>query len=369
MSSQLSTQLLSNLAVALIKRHDDDHDTVVVCASENDYNGLDNLRILSVFMILLSSAIGSFFPLLSSRYSFIRLPDWCWFIAKFFGSGVIVATGFIHLLQPANEALSDECLGENWNAYPYAFGICLVSLFLLFFSEIVTHYFVAKATGNLLDAVNYNSAGEEDSVDIKDIEKDADKAPAHQPGSQHYSHDSAHVDPEVTAKNDRESYLNQVLSVFVLEFGVVFHSVFVGLSLAVAGDEFKTLFCVLIFHQMFEGLGLGTRIAETPWDEKSRLTPWLLALCFSLSTPISVAIGIGVRHSFVPEGRTALISNGIFDSISSGILIYTGIVELMAHEFLYSNHFKTKNAFKKILLAYGIMCLGAGLMALLGKWA
>lgn len=132
-----------------------------------------------------------------------------------------------------------------------------------------------------------------------------------------------------------------------MEFGVIFHSVFIGLSLAVAGDEFNTLFIVLVFHQMFEGLGLGTRIADTPWDETRRWTPWLLALAYSVTTPIAVAIGIGVRHSFTPEGRTALIANGCFDAISAGILIYTGIVELMAHEFLYSNQFKGEKGLQK----------------------
>ncbi|KAH3683589.1 hypothetical protein WICPIJ_005436 [Wickerhamomyces pijperi] len=374
---------LTKLSVIILKRDDDDSDATPQCATSNDYNGSDNLRILSLFMILLSSMIGTFFPILSSRYSFVRLPDWCWFIGKFFGSGVIIATGFIHLLQPANEALNDDCLGPVWTGYPFAFAICLVSLFVLFFSEIVAHYFVAKATGSLID-VSSTAMADDDSIDDKDLEKgsaaadgDAAAVPgisAQQPGANHYSHDKSHTDPQTgsaaaAAKTQRESYLNQILSVFVLEFGVVFHSVFIGLSLAVAGDEFKTLFVVLIFHQMFEGLGLGTRIAETPWEQDRKYTPWLLAAGYCISTPIAVGIGIGVRHSFVPDGRGALIANGCFDSISSGILIYTGIVELMAHEFLYSNQFKTQNGFKKMLLAYGIMCVGAGLMALLGKWA
>ena len=94
-----------------------------------------------------------------------------------------------------------------------------------------------------------------------------------------------------------------------------------------------------------------------------------MSLAFTLPTRIAVDIGIGVRYTFIPGSRKALISNGVFDSISSGILIYTGLVELMAHEFLYSNEFKGDQGFKKMLLAYLIMCCGAGLMALLGKWA
>ncbi|CCH44363.1 putative zinc transporter 8 [Wickerhamomyces ciferrii] len=367
----------------LFIRDDADAEEAPECATDNEYDGRDNLRILAVFMILISSGIGTFFPLLSSRYSFIRLPEWCWFLAKFFGSGVIVATGFIHLLEPASDALGNECLGGVLGEYPWAFGICLMSLFALFLSEIIAHHFVAKAAGSagVQSHSHFGNPHKEVDVeskdesydDVKNQSQQTTKTASHVPGANHFSHDSEHQDPEIAgtlaANKDHEQYLNQVLSVFVLEFGIIFHSVFVGLSLAVAGDEFNTLFIVLVFHQMFEGLGLGTRIADTPWDKTRRHTPWLLALGFTITTPIAIAIGIGVRHSFKPESRTALISNGVFDAISAGILIYTGIVELMAHEFLYSNQFKGEGGLKKMLLAYFVMCWGAGLMALLGKWA
>lgn len=380
----MSSELLFSL-LPLVKRHGthtadaDVDEEPVACPVDNDYDGRDNLRILAVFMILISSALGTFFPILSSRHSFIRLPDWCFFIAKYFGSGVIVATGFIHLLEPASDALGEECLGGTFADYPWAFGICLMSLFALFFVEIITHYFAAKAAGN--DSSNYS-----DEKSVKDEEADSqlaysavNKVDQQQenvnsvPGADHYGHDEVHQDPaqaqNLVSQKDKEKYLNQIVAVFILEFGVVFHSVFVGLSLAVSGDEFNTLFIVLVFHQMFEGLGLGTRIAETPWPESKRFTPWLLALGYTITTPIAIAIGIGVRHSFAPGSRKALISNGCFDAISAGILIYTGLVELMAHEFLYANSFKGPNGFKWMMLAFFIMCLGAGLMALLGKWA
>ncbi|CAB4255683.1 similar to Saccharomyces cerevisiae YLR130C ZRT2 Low-affinity zinc transporter of the plasma membrane [Maudiozyma barnettii] len=368
-----------------------DTDTLPSCDTENDYDGSDNLRILAVFMLLISSGFGSFFPILSSRYSFIRLPQWCFFLAKFFGSGVIVATAFIHLLSPASDALGNECLGGTFAEYPWAFGISLMTLFALFFTEIISHYFITKAysdtgltehdhnesdTEHEYSNIDLNTVGEKnDDHSEKDTIRPTEtlESPSVIPGANHYSHGVNHNDPEqlleTSQKSREEKYATQILAVTVLEFGIIFHSVFVGLSLAVAGEEFKTLFIVLIFHQMFEGLGLGTRLAQTKWPESKHYTPWLMALAFALTTPIAVAIGIGVRHSFVPGSRKTLITNGVFDSISSGILIYTGLVELMAHEFLFSNQFKGDNGFKKMIMAYICMCLGAGLMALLGKWA
>ncbi|KAH3901980.1 related to Zinc-regulated transporter 2 [Saccharomycodes ludwigii] len=394
MNYELLDTVFTNATAAILEKRDDDDG----CVPDNDYDGRDNLRVLALFIILISSAIGSFFPILSSRYSFIRLPDWCFFIAKFFGSGVIVATGFIHLLQPAYDALNTECLGGTFVQYPWAFGICLMSLFTLFLTEIIAHHYIEKSFGNASGHSHFGNLGTKDDshmahIHQEDIEEEPevpedsglDNKDVHyqvqnvEKSTSFNDNDSKTSYPDdienakggngTTTTTEEEDFAAKFFAIFVLEFGILFHSVFIGLSLAVAGDEFITLFIVLVFHQMFEGLGLGTRIAEAEWPHSRRFTPWLLALGFTLTTPIAIGIGIGVRHSFAPNSRKALISNGCFDAISSGILIYTGLVELMAHEFLYSDQFKGKNGLRKMLLAFFIMCWGTGLMALLGKWA
>jgi zinc transporter 1/2/3 len=53
--------------------------------------------------------------------------------------------------------------------------------------------------------------------------------------------------------------------------------------------------------------------------------------------------------------------------MSAGVLVYTGLVELLARDFLF-NPLRTKDNTR---LTFMIICvfLGAGLMALLGKWA
>ena len=43
------------------------------------------------------------------------------------------------------------------------------------------------------------------------------------------------------------SYAAQLTGVFILDFGVVLHSIFVGFTLALAGQEFTTLYPVLTF--------------------------------------------------------------------------------------------------------------------------
>lgn len=351
------------------------------CESESEYDGTKmGARISAIFVIMATSLFGTYFPILSSRHSFIRMPNWCFVMAKYFGSGVIVATAFIHLLEPANDALSDECLGGTFADYPWAYGICLMSLFAIFFAELCSYTFLeSKLSGgqdhshsHFGNAEIYTKEQDGDSEKHDDAPETQPQMPMQNVGG-HYSHAKHHQDPEVIGTLvedvDKEKYSQQLLSLFILEFGILFHSVFIGLSLSVAGEEFKSLYIVLVFHQMFEGLGLGTRIATTPWPKSRRWTPWLLGLGYGITTPIAIAIGLGVRHSYAPGSRKALITNGCFDAISAGILVYTGLVELMAHEFLFSDEFKGKGGGLKMLRAYFIMCCGAGLMALLGKWA
>lgn len=196
--------------------------------------------------------------------------------------------------------------------------------------------------------------------DATDVNPCADDG--HTPGKDHLGHSRSHVDSNLE-DNDGESiaedYAAQMTAIFILEFGVIFHSVFVGLTLAVAGEEFNTLYTVLVFHQTFEGLGLGSRLADSPWPKTKRWTPYVLAAAYALSTPIAIAVGLGIRNAYAPGSQTALIVNGIFDSVSAGILIYTGLVELMAHEFMFSP--VMRNApLSEVLQAFTMVCLGAG---------
>jgi zinc transporter 1/2/3 len=123
------------------------------------------------------------------------------------------------------------------------------------------------------------------------------------------------------------------------KFGVLFHSVLVGLALAV-DEGFTILFVVLIFHQTFEGLGLGSRLAylELPgkWNKQG---PYLMALIFGLATPVGIAAGLGIRQTYAPNGATANIAAGIFDSLSAGVLIYTGLVEVRHLDLLFCVYF------------------------------
>lgn len=378
--------------VHLIARQEDT-EAAPSCETGNEYDGRIGLRVAALFIIWVTSSIGTVFPIFAKRHQGLKIPDWVFFICKYFGSGVIVATAFIHLLGPAEEALKNECLTGPITEYSWVEGIILMTIFVLFFVELMVMRYGSFGDGHNHDddghghthgtAINQSKETElravantspykdtpSETTEPDTLQQHNRSQSTHIPGQDHLGHGHEHNDVE-EAKDPFafEDYKAQMTAIFVLEFGIIFHSVFIGLTLAVAGEEFDTLFVVLIFHQTFEGLGLGSRLAVTPWPSGRRWTPYILALAYGLSTPIAIAIGLGVRKSYPPESQTTLIVNGVFDSISAGILIYTGLVELMAHEFMFSRSMQ-RARIQTVLFAFVMMCLGAGLMALLGKWA
>ncbi|KAK1758797.1 Zinc/iron permease [Echria macrotheca] len=356
------------------------------CELGNDYDGRLGLRISAIFVILVGSLLGAVVPILLARTARLPFPRTVFFIAKFFGSGVIIATAFIHLLAPAVEALESPCLGEDsiYAEYPWPMGIALMTVFTMFFIELLASRFdlmgahragaaiaATKAYDPALDLIK--SSWKEDNEmglqtnyapDATDNNSGTKEAPAL--GNITPRPKREVEDDQVAFSADR--FAMQMTALFILEFGVIFHSIFIGLTLAVSGDEFVILYVVLVFHQTFEGLGLGSRLATAMWPPRQTWLPYVLGLAYALSTPVSIAAGLGVRQTLAPGSPTTLVVNGVFDSISAGILLYTGLVELMAHEFLFSDEMR-RSSLGVMLGAFGCMVLGAGLMALLGKWA
>lgn len=246
-----------------------------------------------------------------------------------------------------------------------------MTVFVLFFIELMAMRYATFASFGYA----YNEGDENPSTTSHSLQQGSyshTSGQRHTPGEDHLSHTREHTDhdqeaPESQTSSKRnklshhevEDYAAQLTAICILEFGVVFHSIFVGLTLAVAGEELSTLYIVLVFHQTFEGLGLGSRLAVTPWPKSKRWTPYLFAVGYGLSTPVAMAVGLGVRETYAPGSQRGLIVEGVFNSISAGILIYTGLVELMAHEFMFSSVMR-RARLRVVMTAFGMMCLGAG---------
>ena len=91
-----------------------------------------------------------------------------------------------------------------------------------------------------------------------------------------------------------------------------------------------------------------------------------MGLFFSLTTPVGIAIGIGITNVYDENSPTALIVEGIFNAASAGILIYMALVDLLAADFMSP---KLQNNGRLQIWANLSLLIGAGCMSLLAKWA
>ncbi|KKY18159.1 putative zinc-regulated transporter 1 [Phaeomoniella chlamydospora] len=355
----------------------DPREIICYLSSEgNDYNGNLGARISAIFVILILSTVATFFPVAARRLPKLRIPTYVYLFARYFGAGVIVTTAFIHLLDPAyGEIGPDTCVGMtgHWADYAWCPAIVLTSVIVIFLLDFGAERYVeikyGAVTGPLVEDTVTTNGGSSIGVDSETKQKESRLQALTASAMYSDMYDTKQFDVEEVSFDEaaaERSYKQQIAAFFILEFGVIVHSVVIGLNLGVVGDEFSTLYPVLVFHQSFEGLGIGARMSAIPFKKRSSL-PWLLCAAYGLTTPIAIAIGLGLRTTYNPNSFTANVVSGVLDSMSAGILIYTGLVELLARDFIF-NPVRTNNN-KRLTFMIVCVLLGAGLMALLGKWA
>lgn len=343
-------------------------------------------------------------------------------ILKFFGIGVIAATAWIHILPDAFTIFTDPCLlnqGE-WGVY----GSSYVGLFGLTASYVVqgfefctitrreakkraankkkesvrkdqqepnasdaslrksstdkankehekeerTRDLLASETGPTHEGDSSRDKNDEDSHRHHDHDHDQDHAHGHRHerdvGTLHdvagHSHSLTHAiaDEEDTVKD---------IGTLMLELGILTHSVIIGLALGVATTEFFTLLIAICFHQLFEGMALGTRIAELK-NVKGMCKKLGLGSLYPITTPVGIVIGIAIHFSYNAESYQGLVAQGILDSLSAGILLYNAYVELISVEMNHNRKFRAQKLYRK-LIYFLAMYVGAAAMAVIGIWA
>lgn len=185
-------------------------------------------------------------------------------------------------------------------------------------------------------------------------------------------HSSAQPSQEATIAaatlTPREETQKKLLQCLLLEAGILFHSIFIGMAISVAtGTPFIVFLIAIAFHQSFEGIALGTRIAAINFPRSSP-RPWLMVLAYGTTTPIGQAIGLGVHSMYDPMSETGLLMVGIMNGISSGLLLFAGLVQLLSEDFLTDRSYQVLRGTRR-WRAYGAVIGGAFLMALVGAWA
>ncbi|RAL67876.1 hypothetical protein DID88_008601 [Monilinia fructigena] len=185
------------------------------------------------------------------------------------------------------------------------------------------------------------------------------KAPIHSPD------DAEDTTSPISAEDVQK---RQILQCLLLEAGILFHSIFVGMAVSVAtGPPFVVFLIAIAFHQSFEGLALGSRIAAINFPSSSP-RPWLMVLAYGTTTPIGQAIGLIVHRLYDPHSAAGLLMVGFMNAVSSGLLLFAGLVQLLAEDFLSDKSYGILKG-RKRWEAFAAVLAGGSLMALVGAWA
>jgi len=141
--------------------------------------------------------------------------------------------------------------------------------------------------------------------------------------------------------------------------------IFIGITLGISShaDTVRALMIALFFHQGNEGLALGVLFVKAGYNRTKYI---LLAAAFIIVTPVGVAIGITVSNKYNGESKAALGSEGVFDAVSAGILIYNGLCDLILPTF---SDDELPQSWTMQVAGFGALYTGASIMALIGKWA
>ncbi|KAJ5776565.1 uncharacterized protein N7511_001576 [Penicillium nucicola] len=380
------------------------------------------LHIAALFIILGTSTIACAFPILATRFPRLHIPTSFLFFVSHFGTGVLIATAFVHLLPTAFQSLNDPCLSGFWTSdYPAIPGaIALAGVFFITIIEMVFSPAQSICRGG-----NHGSSqpalprpDRDISTQNPDLSPFGPRAPSshsatpdlrthvrgmgplvgrsssisraiNRMGDENDSIIRVSSAPEVQTHHEKENgtiqsdverhedvhilspeqkHKKETMQVYLLEMGILFHSVFIGMSLSVSiGNEFVILLIAIVFHQTFEGLALGSRIASLPWSE-GQLQPWFMSLAYGCTTPIGQAIGLATHTLYSPDSEVGLLVVGVMNAISAGLLIFASLVELMSEDFLSDESWRVLRGRRRVYACL-LVFMGAFCMSIVGAWA
>lgn len=332
-----------------------------LCVSESsrelwcrDGQAAAHLKLISIFIIFFTSIIGISLPVLLARL-FQGKPayDKAVLLIKCFAAGVILSTSLVHVLPDAFNALAD-CLVSSlhpWKDFPFSGLVTLIGVLMALLVDLAASSHVDKSD-HVSDQYKPIVA-EMKCCGGKNIERDGD----------------LESDPERGVREaEMVVKMKQKLVSQVLEIGIIFHSVIIGVTMGMSQNKctIRPLVAALAFHQIFEGMGLGGCIAQAGF---SFGTTAYMCLMFSVTTPMGIVLGMLVFFvtGYDDHSTNALILEGLLGSLSSGILIYMALVDLIALDFFHNKLMSSELLLKKV--SFLALVLGSTFMSVLALWA
>ncbi|OVA02749.1 Zinc/iron permease [Macleaya cordata] len=325
-----------------------------------DGQAATHLKLISIAVIFITSVIGISSPvLLAQRFQGKPAYDKVTLVIKCFAAGVILSTSLVHVLPDAFNALADCQVASHhpWKDFPFSGLISLIGALLALLVDVtatshVDHHKPCHYTP--IGALEDETSNSKKSVDAQ-LEFGVLSV------SSTTNHDGEEEDQQLMK-------LKQRLVSQVLEIGIIFHSVIIGVTLGMSQNKctIRPLVAALAFHQIFEGMGLGGCIAQAGF---SIGTTVYMCFMFAVTTPMGIVLGMILFSvtGYDDSSPKALILEGILGSLSSGVLIYMALVDLIAADFFHNKMMGCKPW--RIKACYTALVLGSASMSVLALWA
>lgn len=329
----------------------------MICADDCAFNVVEYntpLSVAAIFIILIASLVGAGLPgafSLSSRSEFTTIVK----ILSYAGAGVLLSTAFIHLLLPSYEALASPCLPDSWlNRYPsWAFLFCVITIAMIQIADFL-----------LTTLIQRRLAASTTSHNAKDPTAVATTTTSPCVVHTHCKDEECGGRPLLPTTTSNHL---QYTAVLLAEASIAVHSVLIGLALGLAGaNEIVPLLVALTFHQMLEGVALGTAAVEAGMGVRSYVT---LVLVFALTTPIGTAIGVGVHRTKNPNGVPGLLVTGILDSVCAGLLIFLSFGDHINAFKSQAGWLREQGSVWVTASCLAAFAAGVGVMSAIGFWA
>ncbi|KAK7385553.1 hypothetical protein VNO78_31276 [Psophocarpus tetragonolobus] len=297
-----------------------------------------HLKFVSIFVIFLTSLAGMSSPVLLARvFRGKPLYDKAIVVIKCFAAGVILSTSLVHVLPDAYASLADCHVASlhPWRDFPFAGLVTLVGALLALLVDL--------AASSHVEHAQYAPVVAQEKEAAVELGGDGERG-------------------EELAK------LKQKLVSQVLEIGIIFHSVIIGVTMGMSQNvcTIRPLVAALAFHQIFEGMGLGGCVAQAGF---SYGTIAYMCFMFAVTTPMGIVLGMVLFSltGYDDSSPNALIMEGLLGSISSGILIYMALVDLIAVDFFHNKLMSSNPLLKKA--SFVALTLGSAAMSILALWA
>ncbi|KAK6932988.1 Zinc/iron permease, partial [Dillenia turbinata] len=274
-------------------------------------------------------------------------------VFKSFAAGAILSASLVHVLPHSFQALSScQAISHHpWKDFPFSGLIPMIGISLAFLVHLV-----ASSNAN-------NNKSHYALVETKDVSSSDEEAKKVV---------NTRFEMGIIGWHDRQeeemAKLRQRLIKQVLEVGVVFHPLFIGVIMGLSRNTctIRPLVVALGLHQIFEGLDLGGSMAQAGL---SFATTAYICLVFYLTAPIGIVLGIIVYAAtgYDIKSSNTLIVEGITCSLASGILLYTAMVKFLGIDFFNNKVMVGSKPWMK-KLCYIAFVIGCALMSFLVIW-